>query len=80
MELLRVLLKHVTDEEGIAPRLVASADELEALALDDSAPIRATSGWRKDIFGDAALRLKHGKLAIAADGRRIRVIDLDTKA
>ena len=80
MELLRVLLKHVTDEEGIAPRLVASADELEALALDDSAPIRATSGWRKDIFGDAALRLKHGKLAIAADGRRIRVIDLDAKA
>ena len=75
MELLRVLLKHVTDEEGIAPRLIASADDLEALALDDNAPIRATRGWRRDIFGDAALRLKHGKLAIAADGR-IRVIDL----
>ena len=80
MELLRVLLKHVTDEEGIAPRLIASADDLEALALDDNAPIRATRGWRRDIFGDAALRLKHGKLAIAADGRRIRVIDLEATA
>ena len=76
MELLRVLLKHITDKEGIAPRLVASADELEALALDDNAPVRAQSGWRHDIFGAAALRLKHGRIALAAEGRRIRVIDL----
>ena len=76
MELLRVLLKHITDKEGIAPRLVASADELEALALDDDAPIRAQTGWRRDIFGAAALRLKHGQIALAADGRRVRVIDL----
>ena len=40
----RVLLKHITDEEGIAPRLVASADELEAIAIDDNAPIRAQKG------------------------------------
>ena len=76
MELLRVLLKHITDKEGIAPRLIASADELEALALDDDAPVRAQSGWRHEIFGAAALRLKHGQIALAADGRRVRVIDL----
>ena len=76
MELLRVLLKHITDAEGIAPRLVASADELEALALDDAADIRAQTGWRHEVFGAAALRLKHGKIALAADGKRIRVIDL----
>lgn len=76
MELLRVLLKHITDAEGIAPRLVASADELEALALDDAADIRAQKGWRYDVFGAAALRLKHGKIALAADGKRIRVIEL----
>ena len=76
MELLRVLLKHITDKEGIAPRLIASADELEALALDDNAPVRAQSGWRHEIFGAAALRLKHGRIALAADGRRVRVIDL----
>ena len=77
MELLRVLLKHITDEEGIAPRLVASADELEAIAIDDNAPIRAQSGWRHDVFGAAALRLKHGKIALAANGRRIKLIELD---
>lgn len=76
MELLRVLLKHITDKEGIAPRLIASADELEALALDDDAPVRAQTGWRHEIFGAAALRLKHGRIALAADGRRVRVIDL----
>ena len=76
MELLRVLLKHITDKEGIAPRLIASANELEALALDDDAPVRAQTGWRHEIFGAAALRLKHGRIALAADGRRVRVIDL----
>ena len=76
MELLRVLLKHITDKEGIAPRLIASADELEALALDDDAPVRAQTGWRHEIFGAAALRLKHGRIALAADGRRVKVIDL----
>ena len=60
MELLRVLLKHVTDKHGIAPRLIASADELEALAGDDNASIRALTGWRREIFGDLALRLKRG--------------------
>lgn len=77
MELLRVLLKHITDAEGIAPRLIASADELEQLALDDDAPVRAMSGWRYDVFGKAALRLKHGKTAMAVKGRHIRLIDID---
>jgi len=76
MELLRVLLKHVTDDFGIAPRLVATADDLEALALDDNAPIRALSGWRREIFGMPALRLKQGKTAIAIENRKIRLIDL----
>ncbi len=76
MELLRVLLKHVTDDHGIAPRLIASADDLEALALDDNAPIRALTGWRRDIFGTPALKLKNGKTAIAIENKKIRLIDL----
>ena len=76
MELLRVLLKHVTDDHGIAPRLIASTDDLEALALDDNAPIRALDGWRRDIFGTPALKLKNGKTAIAIENKKIRLIDL----
>ena len=76
MELLRVLLKHVTDAEGVAPRLIASADDLEQLALDDDAPIKAMRGWRRDIFGEPALKLKNGKIALAVDKRRIKLIEL----
>ena len=74
MELLRVLLKHVTDKHGIAPRLIASAEELEALASDDQAKIRALSGWRREIFGDMALRLKQGKIALAVKNGQILII------
>ena len=78
MELLRVLLKHVTDEQNIAPRLIASADDLEFLARDDNAPIRALTGWRREIFGATALKLKHGEIALAVKHGRIRLItDID---
>ena len=75
MELLRVLLKHVTDKHDIAPRLIASADELELLASDDEAPIRALNGWRREIFGDLALRLKQGEIALAVKKGRIVLIE-----
>jgi len=76
MELLRVLLKHVCDDLGIAPRLIASADDLEALALDDNANIPALEGWRHEVFGVAALKLKNGETAIAVKNRKITLIDL----
>jgi len=74
MELLRVLLKHVTDEQNIAPRLLASADDLELLARDDNAPIRALSGWRREVFGETALKLKNGKIALAVQNGRLKII------
>ena len=74
MEMLRVLLKHVADEQNIAPRLIASADDLERLASDDNAPIRALIGWRREVFGATALKLKNGKIALAVKHGRIRLI------
>ena len=74
MELLRVLLKHVTDEQNIAPRLIASADDLELLARDNNAPIPALSGWRREVFGATALQLKNGKIALAVENGHIRLI------
>ena len=75
MELLRVLLKHVTDQHNIAPRLVASADELEALANDDLAPIRALSGWRREIFGDLALSVKKGDISLAINNGQLVLVE-----
>ena len=70
IELLRVLLKHVTEEHEVAPRLIASADDLEKLALDDKAGIPALSGWRYEIFGQLALELKQGAACPVSDKRQ----------
>ena len=76
IELLRVLLKHVTEEHEVAPRLIASADDLEKLALDDKADIPALSGWRYEIFGQLALELKQGRLALSVTNGKTRVSTL----
>lgn len=65
VELLKVLLKILCEDQGVASRLVAGSDDLAHIAADDHAPVAALQGWRRQIFGDAALDLKHGKLAIA---------------
>ena len=75
MDLLKVLLKYASDEHRIAPRLIASAEDLELLAHDTNTQIPALSGWRKEIFGNLALKLKNGKISLAIQNGRIRIID-----
>ncbi|WP_347266303.1 ribonuclease D [Paracoccus sp. (in: a-proteobacteria)] len=74
-ELLRVLLKAKSDEAGVAPRLIASASELDAIAsgLRD---LPALSGWRGEVFGRDALRLAGGEIALSAQGGAIRVVQV----
>lgn len=74
LELLRVLLKHRCEEHEVAQKLVASSDDLEAIAADDGAAVPALSGWRFEIFGKDALALKHGQLALTVRGRRIALV------
>jgi len=76
VELLKVLLKLRCREHHVAQKLVASTADLEQLALDDEAPVSALQGWRREVFGEAALALKHGRLALGADGKEIAEIDL----
>jgi ribonuclease D len=80
VDLLRVLLKLRAEENDVAQRLVADADDLEAIAADDAAPVQALHGWRREIFGNDALDLKHGRLALTANGRRIRLVRLGDPA
>ena len=79
IELLRVLLKQRCEHFQVAQKLVASADDLEAIATDDNAPVRALSGWRRDVFGDDALALKHGRLALTAGHNRIELVPLERR-
>lgn len=66
--LLQALLKIRSDENQVATGIVANRKELEQIAINDEADVRALSGWRREVFGEDALRLKRGKLAITSDG------------
>ncbi len=79
-DLLKVLLKHVTEQHNVAPRLIASASDLDRIAADDNADVPALKGWRRELFGEHALALKAGKVALSVDGNRTRVIELKPDA
>ncbi len=76
VDLLRVLLKLRCEENDVAQRLVADSEDLEAIAGDDAAPVRALHGWRAELFGKDALELKHGRLALTAAGKKIKLVRL----
>lgn len=65
-DLIRVLLKAVSEKNGVAARIIATSDEIDALVLDDDADVPALKGWRRGLFGEKALAIKHGQLALAA--------------
>jgi ribonuclease D len=67
VELLRVLLKACAARHKVAPRLIADADHLERLAAEHEPDIPALKGWRHELFGAEALRLKRGELALGID-------------
>jgi ribonuclease D len=77
LDLLRVLLKQVCDEHGVAAKLIASGDDLELLATEDAPAIKPLTGWRRTLFGDQALALKQGKLALAVKGRKTVLIAVE---
>ena len=75
-DLLKTLLKLRCEEEKVAPKLVASADDIERIAAFDDADVPALKGWRREIFGEQALALKRGKLGLTAAGKKISIIEL----
>jgi ribonuclease D len=74
LELLKVLLKAAAAEHGVAPRIIADSDDLEQLATSDEADILALQGWRRALFGEAALKLKRGELALTRVGGEVRAV------
>jgi ribonuclease D len=80
VELLRVLLKAKCDQHGVAQKLVASAADLDMIAGADDARVPALRGWRREVFGEDALALKKGRLALAIDGARVRAVPVPVPA
>jgi ribonuclease D len=73
VELLKVLLRYEADASDVAPRLIASAADVEAIAASDEADVPAMRGWRRKVFGERALALKHGKLALKLKDGKVAV-------
>ena len=72
--LLQALLKLRCDENGIAAQLVANRRELDRIATEDDPDIRTLTSWRREIYGNDALALKRGEIALTADGLTVRVV------
>lgn len=76
VELLKVLLKARAEDAGVASKLIATVSDLEQIANDDNAKTPALTGWRREAFGEDALKLKRGELALVLDGTRVRVVEV----
>ena len=72
--LLKVLLASCCEQHAVAPKLVASSDDIDRIAVEDTPDVPAVHGWRRVVFGDDALALRDGRIALGVDGKRIRLI------
>ena len=78
IEMLKTLLRLRTEYEDIAPRMVANASDIEKLAaFGEKADIAALKGWRRELFGDDALKMLAGKIALRLKGREVVATDVE---
>ena len=75
VELMKVLLRQVAESAGVAAKMIATVDDLEAIALSDNADIPALQGWRRELFGLRAIELKHGRLALTIENRKVVTLE-----
>jgi len=75
VELLKVLLRMSAERHGVAAKVLATTDDLEKIAADDDADVPALKGWRRELFGEQALKLKRGELSLAVENGRVVPID-----
>jgi ribonuclease D len=77
VDLLKTLLRLRAEEAGVAPRLIANAEDIEKLAANEDEDVAALHGWRNDVFGRDALAMRKGELAIALEKGEAVVVELE---
>jgi ribonuclease D len=80
IDLLKTLLRLRAETAGVAPRLIANAEDIEKLAAHEDAGVAALSGWRAEVFGNDAKLLRQGDLAIALEKGEAVVVELEPLA
>src|SRR5260370_737671 len=74
-ERLKTLLRMASEQHGVAAKVIATVEDLERIALDDRADVPALHGWRREMFGEQAIALKRGRLALAVDKGRVVAVE-----
>lgn len=77
VELLKVLLRMTSERHAVAAKVIATVDDLDMIAGSDDADVGALKGWRRELFGEKALALKHGRLALAMEKGRVIAVERD---
>ena len=77
VSLLKVMQAAKCEQHHVAARLVASSDDIDRLAVEDKPDIPLMHGWRREVFGNDALLLKQGKVALGVDGRKVKFIPIE---
>jgi len=77
VDLLKTLLRLRAEVAGVAPRLIANAEDIEKLAAEDDDDVAALHGWRNEVFGRDAIALRKGELAIALEKGEAVVVELE---
>jgi ribonuclease D len=75
VELLKVLLRMTAERHNVAAKVIATMDDLDRIVADDDADVPALSGWRRKLFGEQALALKHGRLALVVERNRVVAVE-----
>ncbi len=75
VSLLKVLLAAKCEQHHVAPKLVASSEDIDRLAGEEAPDVPVLHGWRYEVFGADALALKQGRIALGVEGKRIRLIE-----
>jgi ribonuclease D len=75
VELLKVLLRMTSERYAVAAKVIATVDDLDRIAASDDAEVPALKGWRRELFGEKALALKRGQLALAMEDGRVVAVE-----
>ncbi|MGF0520003.1 ribonuclease D [Agrobacterium pusense] len=77
VELLKVLLKLTADKHGVAAKVIANSDDLDKIAAEgEKATVAALTGWRRELFGNVALKLINGEVALRFAGKRVEAVEV----
>ena len=77
VDLMKVLLKLTSERHGVAAKVIATVDDLEKIACDDTADVPALKGWRRELFGQYALKIKRGEIALRLEGKKVAMIECE---